>query len=34
MKDGTVTIRERDSLAQRRIPITGVAEELRKLLRP
>jgi glycyl-tRNA synthetase len=30
----TVTIRDRDTLAQRRIPLVEVADELRKLLRP
>jgi glycyl-tRNA synthetase (class II) len=29
-----VTIRERDTTEQRRLPIGGVAEELRRLLRP
>jgi glycyl-tRNA synthetase len=33
LKDDTVTIRERDSTQQRRIPIKAVAEELRKALR-
>ncbi len=33
-QDQTVTIRERDSTQQRRIPIRAVADELRKLLRP
>jgi glycyl-tRNA synthetase len=32
-QDQTVTIRDRDTLAQRRIPLNAVAEELRKLLR-
>jgi glycyl-tRNA synthetase len=32
-QDQTVTIRERDSLAQRRLPLNAVADELRKLLR-
>ena len=34
LKDDTVTIRDRDSLQQRRIKMNAVAEELRKLLRP
>ena len=34
MQDGTVTIRDRDTTEQRRIPIGGVTEELRNLLRP
>jgi glycyl-tRNA synthetase (class II) len=29
-----VTIRDRDSLQQRRIPLGGVADELRRLLQP
>jgi glycyl-tRNA synthetase len=33
LKDDTVTIRERDSTQQRRIPIKAVAEELRRILR-
>jgi glycyl-tRNA synthetase len=33
LKDDTVTIRERDSTQQRRIPIKSVADELRKALR-
>ncbi|HEX5269911.1 MAG TPA: glycine--tRNA ligase [Gemmataceae bacterium] len=33
-QDNTVTIRERDSTQQRRIPIAAVGDELRKLLRP
>ncbi len=33
-QDNTVTIRERDSTQQRRIPIASVGDELRKLLRP
>ena len=33
-QDNTVTIRERDSTQQRRIPVAAVAEELRRLLRP
>jgi glycyl-tRNA synthetase len=34
LQDQTVTIRDRDSLQQRRVGINGVAEELRKLLQP
>jgi glycyl-tRNA synthetase len=34
LADRTVTIRDRDTLEQRRIPLEGAAEELRKLLRP
>jgi glycyl-tRNA synthetase len=34
LQDQTVTIRERDTLQQRRIALGAVAEELRKLLRP
>ena len=34
LKDQTVTIRERDSTQQRRVPITQVAAEIRKALRP
>jgi glycyl-tRNA synthetase len=34
MQDDTVTIRDRDTLAQRRLPIKAVAEELRSLLAP
>jgi glycyl-tRNA synthetase len=34
LQDQTVTIRDRDTLAQRRIPLGAVADELRKLLRP
>jgi glycyl-tRNA synthetase len=34
LRDDTVTIRERDTTEQRRIPIRGVVEELRRLLRP
>ncbi len=34
LQDQTVTIRDRDTLQQRRIPLAGVGEELRKLLRP
>jgi glycyl-tRNA synthetase len=33
-QDDTVTIRERDTTAQRRIPMKAVVEELRKMLRP
>ncbi len=33
-QDDTVTIRERDSTQQRRIPLKAVGDELRKLLRP
>ena len=33
LQDQTVTIRDRDTLQQRRLPLNGVAEELRKLLR-
>jgi glycyl-tRNA synthetase len=33
-QDNTVTIRERDTTQQRRIPIQSVGDELRKLLRP
>src|SRR5207244_5586939 len=33
LQDGTVTIRERDSTQQRRVPPAGVAAELRKALR-
>jgi glycyl-tRNA synthetase len=33
LKDQTVTVRDRDSLKQWRVPLAGVAEELRKLLR-
>jgi glycyl-tRNA synthetase len=32
LQDQTVTIRDRDTLEQRRLPLTGVAEEIRKLL--
>ena len=32
LKDDTVTIRERDTLQQRRVPIGGVLEEIRKAL--
>ena len=32
IKDDTVTIRDRDSLQQRRIPISSVLEEIRKAL--
>ncbi|MBI1917932.1 MAG: glycine--tRNA ligase, partial [Planctomycetes bacterium] len=34
LKDQTVTIRDRDTLEQRRIPLGAVADELRKLLEP
>jgi glycyl-tRNA synthetase len=34
LQDQTVTIRDRDTLAQRRISLNAVADELRKLLRP
>jgi glycyl-tRNA synthetase len=34
LQDNTVTIRERDTTQQRRIPMAKVAEELRQLLRP
>ena len=34
LKDGTVTIRERDSCVQRRVPYNSVADEIRKALRP
>jgi len=34
LQDNTVTIRERDSTVQRRLPIDAVPEELRKALRP
>jgi glycyl-tRNA synthetase len=34
LQDETVTIRDRDTLVQRRLPIRAVADELRKLLRP
>jgi len=34
LQDQTVTIRDRDTLVQRRLPLNGVAEELRKLLQP
>ena len=34
LQDSTVTIRDRDTTEQRRIPIGGVSDELRKLLRP
>ena len=33
LQDQTVTIRDRDTLQQRRLPLDGVADELRKLLR-
>jgi glycyl-tRNA synthetase len=34
LQDQTVTIRDRDSLEQRRLQVSAVAEELRKMLRP
>jgi glycyl-tRNA synthetase len=34
MKDGTVTIRDRDSMQQRRVPIAQVKEEILKALAP
>src|SRR5260370_36575878 len=34
LQDNTVTIRDRDTLLQRRIPLAGVADELPKLLQP
>jgi glycyl-tRNA synthetase len=34
LQDETVTLRERDTTQQRRVPMQAVAEELRKLLRP
>jgi glycyl-tRNA synthetase len=34
LQDQTVTIRDRDTLDQRRIPIAGAAAELRRLLQP
>jgi glycyl-tRNA synthetase len=34
LQDRTVTIRDRDSLQQERIPLDRVAEKLRDLLRP
>jgi len=34
LQDQTVTIRDRDTLQQRRIPLAGISDELRKLLRP
>jgi glycyl-tRNA synthetase len=34
LQDQTVTIRDRDTLEQRRLPIAGVADHLRKLLQP
>ena len=34
LQDQTVTLRERDSAEQRRLPLNGVMEELRKQLRP
>jgi glycyl-tRNA synthetase len=29
-EDGTITLRERDSLAQERLPIEGIAEEIER----
>jgi glycyl-tRNA synthetase len=34
LQDDTVTLRDRDTTEQRRIPLRAVADELRKLLRP
>jgi glycyl-tRNA synthetase len=34
LQDQTVTLRDRDTTEQRRVPIAGVADELRRLLRP
>ena len=34
LTDKTLTIRERDTLQQRRIPLGAVADELHKLLQP
>jgi glycyl-tRNA synthetase len=34
LQDQTVTIRDRDTLEQRRLPLAGVAAEIRKLLAP
>jgi glycyl-tRNA synthetase len=34
LQDQTVTMRDRDTAEQRRVPLAGVAEELRKALRP
>jgi glycyl-tRNA synthetase len=34
LKDQTVTIRDRDSATQRRVPITQIADEIRRALRP
>jgi glycyl-tRNA synthetase len=34
LQDQTVTIRDRDTLAQHRLPLAGVAAELRRLLQP
>ncbi len=34
LQDDTVTLRERDTTQQRRIPLGGVVEEIRRLLRP
>ena len=33
LQDQTVTIRDRDTTQQRRVPLNGVAEEMRKMLR-
>ena len=32
LKDQTVTLRDRDTLQQRRVPIAAVADELHRLL--
>ena len=34
LQDQTVTLRDRDTTQQRRVPLQGVAEELRRKLRP
>jgi glycyl-tRNA synthetase len=34
LQDQTVTVRDRDTLQQRRVPLSGVAQELRNLLQP
>jgi glycyl-tRNA synthetase len=34
LQDQTVTVRDRDTLKQRRVPLSGVAQELRNLLQP
>ncbi len=34
LQDNAVTLRDRDSTQQRRVPLSGVADELRKLLQP